>query len=265
MAPIKFEENIKSKLDERTIKPSPAAWERISQKLDASDQKKKRNRLAPWLIAASISAILILAGTVFFGGRQMQPLENQLVNTPVDTVEQEVKQVVPKNKIIEEKVVEKTPVVESYAAAEKVDNASAKAIKTTPNSAIQKPKSDATSTTDAVALNDKEQAEKVIDPEKSPAFENALDAKVAQLLAEVEAMAKADRDVSQNDIDALLRGAQRELTQERIFQTPSKDLSALALLQEVEGELDQSFRDKVFDELSKRFSQAREAIASRNN
>ena len=35
MAPIKFEEKIKDKLEQRHLKPSADAWDRLSEKLDA--------------------------------------------------------------------------------------------------------------------------------------------------------------------------------------------------------------------------------------
>ena len=44
MAPIKFEENIKDKLDKRTIQPSTEAWVKLSSRLDAQEQNTSKSR-----------------------------------------------------------------------------------------------------------------------------------------------------------------------------------------------------------------------------
>ena len=53
MAPIKFEEHIKEQLEERRLKPSAAAWERISGQLDLQQGKKKSKHVLLMAIAAS--------------------------------------------------------------------------------------------------------------------------------------------------------------------------------------------------------------------
>ena len=42
MAPIKFEEQLKDKLEKRTMSPSAESWAKLSDRLDAEDQKNKR-------------------------------------------------------------------------------------------------------------------------------------------------------------------------------------------------------------------------------
>ena len=41
MAPIKFEENIKDKLEKRTLTPSSESWSKLSERLDAEDNSSK--------------------------------------------------------------------------------------------------------------------------------------------------------------------------------------------------------------------------------
>ena len=47
MAPIKFEENIKDKLEKRTVMPSEASWSKLSQRLDGEEKRNKRSSF--WL------------------------------------------------------------------------------------------------------------------------------------------------------------------------------------------------------------------------
>ena len=66
MAPVKFEENIREKLEQRELKPSASAWERIEQRLDTSAKRKTKKGYAVWLVAAGFIGILILAGKFLF-------------------------------------------------------------------------------------------------------------------------------------------------------------------------------------------------------
>jgi len=42
MAPIKFEENIREKLEQRTIEPSIQAWESLEQRLNTDEKKQSK-------------------------------------------------------------------------------------------------------------------------------------------------------------------------------------------------------------------------------
>ena len=70
--------------------------------------------------------------------------------------------------------------------------------------------------------------------------------------------------VTDAEVDSLLKRAQQEILREKIFKT-DKSVDALALLTEVEGELNQSFRDQIFNSLKASFIKVRTAVAARNN
>ena len=71
MAPIKLEDNMKERLEERTIEPTMAAWDRISSKLDA-EQGSKKNKRMWWLsIAASFVGGALIA-ILFFQNIKMR-------------------------------------------------------------------------------------------------------------------------------------------------------------------------------------------------
>jgi len=56
----KFEQEIQQKFNQRKIQPSDSAWERLSDKLDAEGQQKKKGWLLYIGYAASIALIISL-------------------------------------------------------------------------------------------------------------------------------------------------------------------------------------------------------------
>jgi hypothetical protein len=64
-------------------------------------------------------------------------------------------------------------------------------------------------------------------------------------------------------VEALLNNARREIETQRILNNPKVD--ATALLEDVEWELEKSFRDKVFDALGEGFQKVRTAVTERND
>ncbi|HMB99819.1 MAG TPA: hypothetical protein VKN14_02155, partial [Flavobacteriaceae bacterium] len=81
MAQDNFDENIKDKLENRTIKPTEKAWNKLSEQLDTLGRKKPNTTLWWFGIAASIVGVLF-----FILGNDENDLEN---TTPiiVDTQE----------------------------------------------------------------------------------------------------------------------------------------------------------------------------------
>ena len=60
MAPLKFEENIREKLQERELQPSKESWGKLSTQLDARLPEKKRSTFIWVAVAASFVGILLL-------------------------------------------------------------------------------------------------------------------------------------------------------------------------------------------------------------
>ena len=86
------------------------------------------------------------------------------------------------------------------------------------------------------------------------------ESQVEKVVAEVKPGATP---VSDLEVDALLYAAMAELEQERAAYAV-QPVNADELLQEVEYELDQNFRQKVFEVLKEGFSKAKTAVANRN-
>ena len=100
MAPIKFEEQLKDKLEKRSIKPSQDAWNKLSDRLDEAEGKQNNNRFW-WLgIAAAIVGVLLAITFVF--KPNADSIEPTIVNTEeenvIDTEKLRNKEILKENK-----------------------------------------------------------------------------------------------------------------------------------------------------------------------
>ena len=95
------------------------------------------------------------------------------------------------------------------------------------------------------------------------ASEGLIHTKVAEVVARVEGLESDNENVTDAEIDSLLHDAQREILADKIFRQDNS-VDAMALLADVEQELDQSFRDQIFDALKDGFLKVRTAVADRN-
>ncbi|WP_442844528.1 hypothetical protein [Leeuwenhoekiella sp. H156] len=245
MAPVKFEENIREKLEQRELKPSASAWERIEQGLDTSAKRKTKKGYTVWLVAAGFIGILILAGKVLFITPEVN--QNPVVDTPVEEQKIETRSQQELFQPQQEQFEETTPVVSAEKGQQKPET-----VKPVPaNTSVKK--------TESVAVQ-----ETGNQPLQEP-VQQKIDAEVEKLLTTVTEQQNAGLAYSDAEIDKLLRDAQRDIISEQLLAKDRNAVNAEALLYEVEEELDPSFKDRVFEALKEGFLKAREAVASRNN
>jgi hypothetical protein len=98
--------------------------------------------------------------------------------------------------------------------------------------------------------------------ELSQSFE---DKKVTEVVAAIAEIQNKNNEVTEQEIDLLLKEAQRDILLNDIYNEQTKKVDASALLAQVEGELNQSFRDKVFEALKSSFITVKTAVADRKN
>ncbi|MEE9362967.1 MAG: hypothetical protein V3U92_10260 [Cellulophaga sp.] len=250
MAPIKFEEHIKEKLNEREIKPSVRTWSEISAGLEVS-QKTKKKGVFWYGIAASFIG-LIMISVVYFSS------ENGGVNSEVEIVDAPENS----NKKEEEKQSSNIEGVnqEAYVVTEQKQIHS--------NTEINK--------SDALLLEKKSIEQKkeieisvasVENKEENKIFKNTeeiINSKIGEVVAQVIALEENNRPVTGEEVDALLLKAQKEILRDKLFRKDAS-VDAMALLSEVEMELDESFRNQIFEALKTGYSQVKNAVADRNN
>jgi hypothetical protein len=244
MAPNKFEKHIKKQLKEREISPSKEAWNKLSKQLDESGGQEKKSYFW-YAIAASVIGLLLVS--VFYLNWIESPLNSsiQVVETPVvEDQEEETKK--------EFKEVEKPIEVVTYEALE-VPKVKSEVIEiaTIPDSSKMVTSLEGVKPEEEVlALN--ENAEEIIRT------------KVMEVIAQVDLLEETKNDLTEAEVDSLLRMAQKEILTEKLF-NGDRSVDAMALLTEVENELDKSFRDQIFESLKTGFLKVRTAVADRNN
>ncbi|MDO1499654.1 hypothetical protein Q2T40_20790 [Winogradskyella maritima] len=257
MAPIKFEENMKETLEKRTMSPSPELWSKLADRLD-EDEKKNRKPVYWWLGIAASVAVLIMLSIGFFNSNTEEIID-VLVEEEVPKQER-IKETLNPVELIEDKAlagenlespkIEKEVVVSSKKDKSERQNQLQKEITTTP-----------IKSKDAVAQVDKSQQAPILNKEKLNFDKSEVDKAVAEVLK-----FKEDKNtVTDQQIDSLLKSAQRELFKDRIFKNSNNVVDADALLQDVEDDLGLSFRTKVYEALKDGYEKAKTAVANRNN
>jgi len=252
MAPIKFEDNLKEKLEQRKMQPSTKAWETLQERLDA-DNNKKNNKGLWWIgIAASFVGILIIA-SVFFN----KDIKQNVKPTLVDVEEVKESQTINKT-IIPNKVEEKIAIQDSKIEKETINVKQEIPIKQ--KKLIKKINKDVVVQFETETPNNKK--EKDIKAEAKLSFE---DIKLQEVVTLVNELKKNNQTVSDADIDALLVKAQKEIALNNLYNESTKTVDAEALLQDVEADLEQTFRERAFKAIESGFEYVKTEVAERNN
>jgi len=275
MAPIKFEENIREKLQERELQPNKDSWNELSKKLGHAPAPKNNRRV--WMaVAAGFMGLLLVISYVLTTGNENK--STQLVDENIITPS-EVDDVI-KTPRLEDNPLNTTPVV----ASETVENDLDEPITDAENKLIPKKviaavngnegQSQANTTTkELIPLIKKEAIAEVIkepkefpneklEPNKEDLF---VDNKVEAVVTAVRQMEQLKNTVTAEEIETLLVKAQRDIATNRILASSNKKIDPSALLQDVETEMERSFRDKVFEALGEGYNKVRTAVVERNN
>ncbi|GGI55770.1 hypothetical protein [Winogradskyella haliclonae] len=270
MAPIKFEEQIKDKLEQRTVTPSAEAWSKLSEQLDADHKRSKKASFWWFGIAASIAA-LIFVSISYFGQQDETSIDNSIVKDEIKNIIQ------PK---AEEKVIDiNKTVTEDIVAIEKDDAIKEVETQTEAPKTVIKKNVNQVKTINKVILksvtNDVAKVEKQV-PQRTdnlelkktpqelmtPKLEVELNS-VASVMQEVKS--KNKNTVTDQQIDSLLKVANRELLIDKAVKKSSNIVNADALLQDVEEAMGESFRTRIYETLKDNYKKVKTAVAQRNN
>lgn len=242
---MKWEDNIKTTLEKRRIEPAESSWNDLAKRLDATD-KKKPKVLYLWTgVAASIVAILFTV-TLFFN-RNTTEVQGPIL---VDTQEQ-----VEDRQMSMEKVPEENHVVETHQKDE-VHEPIEK----------NKPKNELSPNIKQTVAVVEIEKEIQTEPLKSSLQKETLEEeKVTEIVAQIQDLKSKGQTVTDADIDAMLVQAQKEIRYQTILKEGALTVDANALLQDVESDLQQSFRNKIFEALKNSYETVKTAVAERNN
>ena len=254
MEPIKFEDNIREKLQEREISPSQDAWKKLHSKLESRPNKINK-KLIWFAVAASFIGIFIIASMLFENDASTITnssdfvLENQEALEKDDNNEKNL----PIYKNTNNIVLKETVPVEKTGGA-----------------TIKKPfiKTDNSSDLAVISNNSVESDPQNIETIASAKSENTaiiIDLKVDEVVAQIQVLQKEEELDNAEEINTLLLKAQRDLYAGNMIPAKNKKVDATALLNAVEDDIETSFRDKVFDALGDGFEKVKTAVVERNN
>ena len=264
MAPIKFEEQLKEKLEQRSIQPSSDAWNKLNDRLDEEGDKQNNNGFW-WLgIAATIIGVLLAVTFVFKTNPEI--MEPTIVDTKNETI-------IDANPLQTQDVLKENEAVagEQNEEASEEKQATKNQMTKTPLKSVIKEKQKLLipNTVNEVVANvdtekESQEANKNIIDTK-PEIVSFEDQKVRDVLAQIQNLQQVNKEVSTEEIEALLEAAQKEITMKKLFNEVTKTVDADALLRSVEDDLEQSFRDKVFTAIKSGYETVKTAVAERNN
>ncbi|QLC66056.1 hypothetical protein LPB248_07120 [Flavobacterium sp. LPB0248] len=237
MEPNNFEKDFREKLNERKIDPSSKAWDRLDAMLTVAEEKepiklnsKKSKR--KWLYIAASFIGFLLVGTLFF-------------NQNKKSIE------VPKSIVVEKEIEKDT--------AEPILN-------------------DKDSVRTEVAISDKTSKQKTNKQEKvNNQVSNKINKNKSSQIAESSIIIKNNQEEqssnNQNQIaetskkenvDQLLETAENKVVAQNQTKKAKVKINANDLLNQVDGELELSFREKVITKVNKNLQEVKVALSNRN-
>jgi len=267
MSPIKFEEHIKEKLEGRNIIPSANAWSKLEYELnEQANNKKKKYSKAAIILAASVTVLLMLIPFFEFS-KSEHPTENT------------IEIAVPKADFIPSITNESMLVENSALKAKDNTEENKKVIKNKfeePKfSGLLKTKAKVAAVKIKKAVNKKQTTSENLIADEALTFKSKettdidsllnqkIELKIANLLAQVQQKEKNNEQVTDKEIEDLLRKAQFEITTDQLL--GESKTKALSLLEDVESELDETFKQRVFEALKTSFGKIRTAVVERDN
>jgi hypothetical protein len=281
MAPIKFEENIREKLQERELQPGKEAWNKLAVTLEKNPPKKNNRRL--WMaVAAGFMGVLFVVSfllnnnnaastqQIVVDDNSNPPVEEKIIddsNTEepiIGNTAENIAEIISgqKENFSENENIKKNNTKQIVVSSRNIEKPFVEKKGVNPEEI--EPPFEEQPTYDAVAFNTKEEKINKEEPVKT-AEVIFIDNKVKEVITAIEQIKKDKNTITVEDIDALLNKAQREISNNRILNSGNRKVDATALLMDVEKELEQSFRDRVFEALGNGFNKIRTAVVERNN
>ena len=234
MEPNNFEKDFREKLNQRTINPSDKAWDRLDAMLSVAENKKPKKKKKWLYIAASLVGFL-LVGTFFFNQKK----------SSVET---------PKNAIVIEENMKKDSVVKPTINV--TDSIKREVV-------ISEEKSIQSSNKKENKLNPK--PNKTIKNESNQITESSVIIKNNQEKQSINNQTSVVETSKNETVDQLLNSAEKTVVAENSSKKKSKvKINVNDLLNQVDGELELSFREKVITKVNKNYQTVKVAVANRN-
>ena len=273
MAPIKFEEHIKEQLEERRIEPSAAGWERLSGQLDMQQGKKKNKRVlwmsiaASFIIGVGLTAVFLQNNTTDAGPVVVMPEKTETQKVIKENSEK-LNAPLLDTQMAEEQVAQlKTPISKGAQKIKETKTTQKRKATREQLPVMSNNITEAVATTNTTQNSQKASVQQENQTAISP-FKESVVLKDITLQRDIEAVAQTENKevVTDQEIDALLSNAQRDIISDQLINNGNITIDANALLLDVEAEVDpQRFKDKIFRALKQEVGKAVDAVANKDN
>jgi hypothetical protein len=246
MGQLKFEKDFSEKLNKREIEPKAGSWEELSRRLNSEE---KSNRPIFWWIGI---AATIVGGILIFSILFNKPISETpvIVNAPEE---------IAKEKIESQQISFEKPASEEMREPEK---ASVK-----PVGNIY-PKKEPVAKSKLASIGKQHESSKTENDQTQKEPDLLKETKNSgipeDVIAEASTKEKKTGEITDAEVDALLAEALTKINGDRNAKSVSGNIDARSLLFDVELELEQSIREKVFDVLKEGYFKARTAVVNRN-
>ena len=259
MEPYKFEQDIKNKLEKRKIKPSANSWEKLSGTLSQKEHRKNSKFL--WIMGVAASVI----GILFFVSIFLKEDTEKNIPTIVTSPELYEEEIIIK--VASEELINEGDSLENIEIPEQKNKSSIATLEK-PNYKAAKQKVKAVIVSNSLALKKNgniAEIEKSKEVFSISGISFSEEQKIDNLISQIQNLKEETKRIAISDIDALLLKAQQELALQKIYDESVKTVDAYKLLQDVEADLDKSFRFKVLETLKLNYETMKTVIAQRND
>lgn len=226
MEPNKLDNQIREKLNAREIQPSAQAWDRLDAMLTVSEEKKPKKGYG-WFFVAASTILFFGLGFFLFNSNETTEINNSV---PVVTTSSKAIDSVETNKINVISVENVKPVlVQNEVNYSKKELRNIKSVKT---EGLIKEKNIFQENPIPITQHPSPSAYKYVSPEN--------------LLAEVQT------------------GEKVIISENKIISKPKMKVDPNSLLTTVEKELDETHKETTLEKLTRKFQDAKSALANRN-
>lgn len=258
MEPYKFEDDIKNKLEKRTINPTENSWDKLAGSLDS--KKEKKGTKVWYLLGFAASVVGILFMISIFIKKDIEKTAPIIVDSPIPEKEDATKVIV---------VETNSPEINILNSVKTNDNTT-NLIDDSSKKSISKSTNHSDNNMETTRILDAHSSDKVAvinyeNLKKDSVNTTSEDQQIEELITKIDELKSEYLSVSESDIDALLLNAQKELALQKIVAESVKTVDAYKLLQDVEAELDKSIRVKFLETLKLNFENMKTVIAQRND
>ena len=241
MEPNNFEKDFREKLNQRKIEPSDKAWDRLDAMLSVAEEKKtialssRQAGKKKWMYVAASIVGFLLVGTFFFNQKKNTDV------TPKDIIV--VKEDAKKDSVVQPALDTNIAVEEAVAVSEE------KAIK----KSVQQEE------------HQESKSNKIITNKSNAIAESSIIIKNNPEKQSINLQPLMAKNPEKETVDQLLGTAEKVIVAENAVKPKSKvKINANDLLQQVDGELELSFREKVITKVNKNYQTVKVALANRN-